>query len=441
MDNAVNEPARRVNIVDRSDVLVAGAGPAGICAAIAAARAGADVRLIEPHGCLGGIWTSGLLSWIWDHANKQGLLGQIKQKLADRGASNPQASNAYDPEDMKIVLEQMAREAGVKLRLYTRVVGAQRDQAGLLSAVITESKSGPEAFTARTFIDCTGDGDLGAFAGCRFDLGHPETGTCQPMSLLALITGIDGKVLQAEGVIRRGNRPGDCRSKLRVHMDRAGLDPSYKGPVILPVRGDLFMMMSNHVYGVSGLDAQEMTDATLPARQELHDQIRALRKLGGPWQNMRLVATAEQIGVREGRRIRGRYVVTAQDMREGIRHDDAICRVAFGIDVHALNRKGDRGGLDRFEIQPYDIPLRALLSADCENLLMAGRCISGDFLSHSSYRQTGDAAAMGEAAGTCAALAALRGAAPADVPARDVLDAIGYPGKNIDVVANTKVEP
>jgi hypothetical protein len=201
------------------------------------------------------------------------------------------------------------------------------------------------------------------------------------------------------------------------------------------------MMMSNHVYGVSGLNAQEMTDATLSARQELHDQVAALGKLGGPWKDMRLVATAEQIGVREGRRIRGRYVVTSQDMREGIRHEDAICRVTFGIDVHALDKQGDRGGLERFEIQPYDIPLRALLSADCANLLMAGRCISGDFLSHSSYRQTGDAAAMGEAAGACAALAALGNTAPGDVPARAVLDTIGYPGTNVDVVANTQIEP
>lgn len=441
MLSTVDLPATTLTVADVSDVLVAGAGPAGICAAVAAARAGASVRLIETHGCLGGIWTSGLLSWIWDHANKEGLLGEIKRRLADRGAGNPAASNAFDPEDMKIVLERMALEAGVKIRLYTRVVGAQRDQAGRLTAVITESKSGPEAFAARTFIDCTGDGDLGALAGCGFELGHPETGQCQPMSLLALITGIDGQALQAEGVIRSGNRPGDCRAKLRPCFDRAGLDPSYKGPIILPLRDDLFMMMSNHVYGVSGLDAQEMTDATLSARQELNDQVTALRKLGGPWTDMRLVATAEQIGVREGRRVRGRYLVTAEDMRAGIRHDDAICRVTFGIDVHALNKEGDRGNLQRFEIQPYDIPLRALLSADCENLLMAGRCISGDFLSHSSYRQTGDAAAMGAAAGVCAALAARDDCPPSQVPADAVRHAVGYPGANVDLVANTGVEP
>jgi len=156
---------------------------------------------------------------------------------------------------------------------------------------------------------------------------------------------------------------------------------------------------------------------------------------------MRLVATAEQIGVREGRRIRGRYVVSAQDMREGVRHDDAICRVTFPIDVHALDKEGNRADVGRFEVKPYDIPLRALISADCENLLMAGRCISGDFLSHSSYRQTGDAAAMGEAAGACAALAACDGCVPHEVPAHAVQDAVNYPGESVHVIANTQVEP
>lgn len=436
----IKERSRSINILDTSDVLVAGAGPAGVCAAIAAARAGATVRLIEPHGCLGGIWTSGLLSWIWDHANKDGVLRDIRKRLTDRGATNPAASNAYDPEDMKIVLEQMAREAGVKIRLYTRVVAAHLEENGTLAGVITESKSGREAFAARMFIDCTGDGDLAAQAGCQFELGHPETGACQPMTLLALITGIQGKLLQDQGVIRRGNRPLDCRPKLRAEFDRAGLDPSYAGPIILPLRDDLFMMMSNHIYGVSGLDAQQLTDATMQARQELHEQIAGLRSLGGPWANLRLVATAEQIGVREGRRIRGRYIVATEDMRQGIRHDDAVCRITFGIDVHALGKQGDGVAVERFEIKPYDIPLRSLLSTEHENLLMAGRCISGDFLSHSSYRQTGDAAAMGEAAGACAALAVQTNCMPHEVPAGDVQHAIGYPGPNIDVIATTREE-
>jgi hypothetical protein len=245
------------------------------------------------------------------------------------------------------------------------------------------------------------------------------------MSLLALVTGIDGRALQERGLIRKDNSPKGVRPKLVAEFKQAGLDPSYRGPILLPLLPDLFMMMSHQAYGVSGLDAQEMTDATLAGRLEINEQVRALRGLGREWSQMRLVATGEQIGVREGRRLHGLYTVTSDDMRAGRRHADGICTVTYGIGVHALNREGDRGGFERFDVQPYDIPLRSLLSADRENLLMAGRCCSGDFLAHSSYRQTGDAAPMGEAAGICAALAADSGSSPRDVQAAEVRRRMG----------------
>jgi hypothetical protein len=174
------------------------------------------------------------------------------------------------------------------------------------------------------------------------------------------------------------------------------------------VRDDLFALMTNHEYGFRGIDARDVTRATLHARKEIHDLINGLRSLGGVWENLRLVATGAQIGVREGRRIRGLYTVTRDDLREGRTHPDAVCRVTFGIDVHSTDPSKEKGiEKSGFRAKPYDIPLRSLIARDVQGLLMAGRCISGDFIAHSSYRVTGNAVAMGEAAGDAAARAAL----------------------------------
>jgi len=397
------EPARNLPLRPGADVVVCGGGPAGVAAAISAARAGATTLLLELHGCLGGIWTAGLLSWILDHANKPGLMQEIFARLETHGGRATTNKNGYDPEVMKLVLEELCAEAGVEIQLHTRVCGAARD-GRRLTHVITESKSGREAVPGKLFIDCTGDGDLGAAAGCGFDLGHPETGLTQPMSLMALVTGIapdEVKEFYRNDDTKDWSSPKD---RLREAMERGGHSPSYAKPTLFRLRDDLFALMANHEYGLRGIDARDLTAATLRARKELHRLINGLRSLGGPWKNLRIVATAAQIGVREGRRIHGRYTVTAEDLREGRKHEDAVCRVTFGIDVHSTDPTKEKGiAKAGFRAKPYDIPLRALIAKDVDGLLMAGRCISGDFIAHSSYRVTGNAVAMGEAAGKVAA--------------------------------------
>jgi hypothetical protein len=201
-------------------------------------------------------------------------------------------------------------------------------------------------------------------------------------------------------------------------MSRAGVPPSYTKPCLWHVRDGLYVLMANHEYGYKGLDAREITEATLQARRELHGMIAGLRALGGIWKDLRLVATAEQIGVRETRRIHGLYTVTQQDLLDGARHEDAVCRVGFGIDVHSLSRgRGtDHEPVNRTLTKPYDIPARALIARDVQGLLMAGRCISGDFLAHSSYRVTGNAVQLGQAAGVMAATAVRSRRDPQQVP-------------------------
>ena len=422
-----HESARNVPVVRSADVIVCGGGPAGFAAALAAARSGAKTLLIDVAGCIGGVWTAGALSLIIDSKGKPGIMAELQGQMARHSSGHWIGSSiVYDPEAMKYLLETTLLEAGVSIRLHTRVVGAVTDPNGRLSTIVTESKSGREAWTAKTFIDCTGDGDLAAQAGCQFELGHAETKATQPMSLMALFTGVETDDIAQ--FIRGDAEPrklGNPKANLLAEFRKAGIDPSYGGPTIFRIRDGLYAMMANHQYAALSINADDVTAATLQARGEVNRLIWSLRKLGGIWSGLQLVATAEQIGTREGRRIRGRYHVTADDLRRGARFDDAICRVNFGIDVHSTNPKNTKAiEAKPFRSQPYDIPLRALIARDVTGLMMAGRCISGDFIAHSSYRVTGDAVTMGEAAGVTSALAASVSTTPDAVPFTEVARAL-----------------
>ena len=417
------EPARGLPLADDADVIVCGAGPAGVAAAITAARAGARVRLLEWRGCLGGIWTAGLLGYFLDF-DKPGFAKELRDKLDARGARADSTSVSrfcYDPEALKLLLEELCLEAGVKFQYHTKVSAAFRE-GRRLTTIVTESKSGRQAWRAPVFIDTTGDGDLGFQAGCAFEIGMAEDCPCQPMSLNALLMVKDAEQLRE--FIRFGQRlPGentDSEKKQRIKevLVASGHFPSYAGPTMWHVRGNLVFAMMNHEYGVKPWDAAEVTAATVRARAEMNKMVAGLRALGGPWEGIQIVATAEQIGVRDGRRIRGRYTVLQDDLAQGIRHEDAVARVTFGIDVHALSADDNKKHAimpKPIQAKPYDIPLRALIARDVDGLMMAGRCISGDFIAHSSYRVTGNAVAMGEAAGVTAALAALSKRLPQDV--------------------------
>ncbi len=413
------EPERQVPIVEETDVIVCGAGPAGVAAAIAAARAGARTRLIEVHGCLGGTWTAGQLAWIWD-IDKPGLAREITNELKRRDAriGTNMGHYTYDIEALKLLLDEMCLAAGVQVRLFTRVVAAVCDEERRLHTIITESKSGREAWRARAFIDATGDGDLAALAGCKYDVGHPQTGQTQPMTYMALINVAHATDLHDYISFWQGNEihlPAVGRFMGELH--RAGLEPSYGHPTLFQVHGNLLALMINHQYGVSALDAEQLSRATLSGRAEVNRVVAGLRALGGAWEGTHLVATCEQIGIREGRRIHGRYLVTVDDLVRGARQPDAVCRVTFNVDIHSLDPdKGKSLSNGGVKAVPYDIPMRALIARDVDGLLMAGRCISGDFFAHASYRVTGNAVPMGQAAGVAAALSARSSRLPHEVP-------------------------
>ncbi len=414
------EPGMNLPLVNDVDVIVCGAGPAGVSAAITAARAGASVRLFEWRGCLGGVWTAGLLGYLLDF-DKPGFAKELSHKLHERGArrGTSEKSICYEPEGMKLLLEDLCVEAGVKFQFHTRVAAAYV-VGKRLTTIITESKSGRQAWRAPVFIDATGDGDLGSFAGCAWEIGEAIDCPCQPMSLNALLVCKDAAAL--ESFIHASDpskKDGLAKDAFLNEIKRAGFFPSYSKPTLFQVRDNLLLVMMNHEYGIKPFDAAQVTEATVRARGELNKIVNGLRKLGGPWEGIQIAATAEQIGVRDGRRIAGRYTVNKDDVVSGVVHPDAVVKPTFGVDIHALSAEHNKtAGYSNagIKVKPYDIPLRALIAKDVDGLMMAGRCISGDFIAHASYRVTGNSVAMGEAAGAVAAIAATSKRLPHEVP-------------------------
>jgi hypothetical protein len=354
--------------------------------------------------------------------DKPGLNQEIVRELEQRGLrrGTEMKNMTYEPEGMKLLLEEMLADAGVQFQLHTRVAAAYRD-GRRLSTIVTESKSGRQAWRAPVFIDTTGDGDLGALSGCEWEIGEAQDCPCQPMSLNALLVVKDAEALREfvrmdkQGPEENDN---DKKDRLRKEIERTGHFPSYSKPTLWQVRDNLILAMFNHEYGTKPFDAAAVTTATVRARAEMNKMILGLRKLGGPWDGVQIAATAEQIGVRDGRRIRGRYVVSQADVVSGIKHDDAVVKPTFSVDIHALSAEINKnhGYTNRgIKTKPYDIPLRALIAKDVDGLMMAGRCISGDFIAHASYRVTGNAVAMGEAAGVVASISARTGRLPHEV--------------------------
>jgi len=219
--------------------------------------------------------------------------------------------------------------------------------------------------------------------------------------MTAMVTGID--IHDVTDFLRPTNSTlpwGPPKERLRAVMEQGGCSPSYHFPTLMPVHDNLFLLQTNHEYGYKAFSERDLTKATMHGRHELNQIVAALRRAGGVWKNIRLVATPAFIGVREGRRLHGRYTLTRQDLIDGVTFEDAVCRVTAGFDVHSTNPLANKGIAAQKEYaKPFDIPLRSLMAADIDNLFMAGRCISGDFYAHSSYRMSGNAVAMGGALG------------------------------------------
>ncbi|NMA47736.1 MAG: FAD-dependent oxidoreductase [Lentisphaerae bacterium] len=412
-DEAVYEPGRKLPLSGRADVIVCGAGPAGVAAALGAAGCGVSVILLESTAMPGGIMTSGMMPNVIDADNKGGFLQKMLRFLHESGAAGNY--NSYVPEAVKHFMEDCLVKAGVRIR-YNTLVCAVLKRGREVTAVIAESPAGREAFEGRIFIDCTGNGTVAALAGCRFECGDPQTGQPQAASLCALCGGVN-----AEDIADYWQQKGD-KGKLHLlaQLEKAGCSPSYQMPTLFRLTNYEYLLMSNHEHGIFPDDADGISAALIQARREIFSQIAGLKKIAPEIANLCLLTTAAALGLREGRRIRAVYNLTTADLLAGRTQPDAVCRVTVAVDIHpsvanAKSGYGDGG----VKARPYDVPLRSLIAADLDNMLLGGRCIGGDFYAHATYRVLGNAIPIGEGAGIMAGAALRKNVLPSVVKVED----------------------
>jgi glycine/D-amino acid oxidase-like deaminating enzyme len=369
----------------KPEIIVAGGGTAGCAAAIAAARRGRKVLLIEESNALGGTSTTGGVNeWFADLAG----LGDIWDRLlAELGRYGARFGRYYNPEVAKIVWQLMVEEAGVDVLLHASVVDAVASDGRVIS-VRGVAASHSFDIGATVFIDATGEGDLSWLAGAETMQGHPESGRTLHMSLTFILQDTGSPVTP---YLPAGLVPIETQDDL----------PGLHGGLRLP-DGRVYCNMTK-VMGHDPTDPISLSDAEREARRQIVRIVHYLQRTRFP--TYALCSSGARIGIREGRRVVGDVVLTEADITRETPGDvaDGVAVATCQIDFHSLTKPGHVGWRQR--VEPYAIPYRALVVRGLENMLVAGKCISGDQVAQSSYRMTPTCCAMGQAAGTAAALA------------------------------------
>lgn len=395
------------------DVLVAGGGPAGVCAAVAAAREGAKTLLIEATGALGGMATMGLVpGWCGLHDQIRLIHNSLAKKIVMNSVPGPHEYDYVtkfpnphiDAEHLKRFLDGMVQESGAELLFHTMLAGVLAED-GRVQRVILANKSGLQAVRASVYVDCTGDADLAAWAGARYYKDE-----MQPVSLCFALSGNDPQAQDAP--------IPDWKQAI---ID----DPKY--PLIRDsffglASGSYSVHNSGHLWHVDNTDPRSMTRALIDGRAEAAQFLAAFREhFPKRCAESKLAQTAPLLGVRETRRIVGDYTLTLADHQARRRFSDDVALNSFFIDIHPSleKRELERKGLWSWEKEKKDsrfgpgelhgIPYRCLTPQGLENVLVAGRSISCDREALSAVRIMPSCMSMGEAAGVAAAQAASGG--------------------------------
>ena len=427
MAKHVLEPARSVEVVHETDVLVVGSGPGGLAAALASARAGARTTLLERYGCFGGNITQvGVEGFAWYRhegtVDCEGIGIELEQRARAMGAATPEPqslSHALDAEMFKYVADVLVAEAGITPFLH-RLCVAPVLEGGSIRGVITESKSGREAFLARRVIDATGDADVAALAGAPVRKAPREQ--LMAASVMFSMTGVNKvrflEQVRADPQTYRdwaGNGEWDIETTgkedemfspfLRKPFKRAveaGVIPPGLNTIAgtwgsVSDQGDLTYLNLIHLPKVDGTDANDLTAAEIEGRRQAMHAIEALKRFMPGCEQAKLRNFGMTLGVRDTRKIDAVYNMSGTDVRGQGRFDDAIGIFPEFIDGYGLLILPTTG-------RYFHVPYRALLPKGVGNLLVAGRAIGGDRTSHAAVRNMMCCAVSGQGAGAAAAV-------------------------------------